>query len=61
MVSAVELNGVSAGYGETVPVDPAENEDAWDKNRRVEFVIAKRAEAPPPPAPPPGKGRRKPN
>jgi outer membrane protein OmpA-like peptidoglycan-associated protein len=37
----------SAGFGESMPVDPAENEDAWDKNRRVEFVIAKRAEPAP--------------
>jgi outer membrane protein OmpA-like peptidoglycan-associated protein len=37
----------AAGFGETVPVDPAENEDAWEKNRRVEFVIVKRAEPAP--------------
>ena len=31
----------SRGYGETRPVDPAENKDAWAKNRRVEFIILK--------------------
>ncbi len=29
----------SRGYGETQPVDPAENAAAWAKNRRVEFII----------------------
>ncbi|HEY1556591.1 MAG TPA: OmpA family protein [Kofleriaceae bacterium] len=29
----------SHGYGETRPIDPAHNEAAWTKNRRVEFVI----------------------
>jgi outer membrane protein OmpA-like peptidoglycan-associated protein len=31
------------GYGETHPVDTEQNEAAWEKNRRVEFVIEKRA------------------
>ena len=31
------------GYGETKPIDPARNQAAWAKNRRVEFVILKRA------------------
>ena len=34
----------SAGFGETRPVDPTENEAAWEQNRRVEFVIEKRAD-----------------
>jgi outer membrane protein OmpA-like peptidoglycan-associated protein len=34
----------AAGFGETRPVDPAQTEVAWEKNRRVEFVIEKRAE-----------------
>ena len=33
---------VSEGYGEDRPVDPAENAAAWEKNRRVEFVILER-------------------
>ena len=31
----------SRGYGESNPVDPAENTEAWSKNRRVEFIIIK--------------------
>ncbi|RMH45000.1 MAG: OmpA family protein [Deltaproteobacteria bacterium] len=31
------------GYGERQPVDPRHNEQAWAKNRRVEFLILKRA------------------
>ncbi len=31
------------GYGETQPIDPRSNEAAWAKNRRVEFLIVKRA------------------
>ena len=31
----------SQGYGETQPVDEAENAAAWAKNRRVEFIIKK--------------------
>ncbi len=34
----------SVGYGEARLVDPAENEDAYEKNRRVEFTITARAE-----------------
>jgi outer membrane protein OmpA-like peptidoglycan-associated protein len=33
----------SHGYGETRPIDPAHNEAAWTKNRRVEFVIEDRS------------------
>ncbi len=29
----------SVGYGEYCPVDPASNEAAWEKNRRVEFKV----------------------
>jgi outer membrane protein OmpA-like peptidoglycan-associated protein len=32
----------SRGYGKTVPVDPAHDEAAWTKNRRVEFTIQER-------------------
>ena len=32
----------SQGYGETQPIDPASNEQAWAKNRRVEFLIVRR-------------------
>jgi outer membrane protein OmpA-like peptidoglycan-associated protein len=41
----VEANRLSSiGFGETKPVDPANNAAAWDKNRRVEFYIEKWAE-----------------
>lgn len=30
---------VSVGFGEDQPVDPRETEEAWERNRRVEFVI----------------------
>jgi outer membrane protein OmpA-like peptidoglycan-associated protein len=33
----------AVGHGESKPVDKAENEAAWEKNRRVEFVVAERA------------------
>jgi len=33
----------SQGYGETQPIDNRSNEEAWAKNRRVEFLILKRA------------------
>ena len=33
----------SQGYGETQPLDARHNEEAWAKNRRVEFLILKRA------------------
>ncbi|MFZ5477902.1 MAG: OmpA family protein [Myxococcota bacterium] len=55
---------VAAGFGESQPIDAAENEDAWEKNRRVEFVIEKRAEPAPieqellPPGPPPKKKKK---
>lgn len=31
----------TVSYGESVPLDPRHNEDAWAKNRRAEFVIKK--------------------
>src|SRR3569832_155664 len=34
----------SHGYGETKPVSTQHNEDCWRKNRRVEFIILKRAD-----------------
>ena len=34
----------SEGYGETRPLDPAENTAAWTKNRRVDFFIAQRSD-----------------
>ena len=34
----------SHGYGETKPVCTQHNEDCWSKNRRVEFIILKRAD-----------------
>ncbi|HTJ41993.1 MAG TPA: OmpA family protein [Kofleriaceae bacterium] len=33
----------SQGYGETQPIDRRHNEEAWAKNRRVEFLILKRS------------------
>jgi outer membrane protein OmpA-like peptidoglycan-associated protein len=35
---------VGKGFGETKPIDPAENEVAWEKNRRVEVNVEKWAE-----------------
>jgi len=43
-VEPARLNAV--GYGETKPIDPANNSAAWDKNRRVEFYIEKWADTP---------------
>lgn len=34
------------GYGEYCPEDPGHNEEAWEKNRRVEFKIVKTKEGP---------------
>ena len=34
------------GYGEFCPEDPAHNEEAWEKNRRVEFKIVKTKDGP---------------
>ena len=35
---------VSSGYGESKPLDPREDEEAWAMNRRVDFFIEERAE-----------------
>lgn len=51
----------SAGFGESRLVDPANTEDAYEKNRRVELRVVGR-QAPvelPPPAPPVKGGRKK--
>jgi outer membrane protein OmpA-like peptidoglycan-associated protein len=37
----------SAGFGESRPVDPADTEEAWEANRRVEFNVVARAEPQP--------------
>ncbi len=34
---------IARGYGESRPIDPRHNAEAWAKNRRVEFVILKRS------------------
>jgi outer membrane protein OmpA-like peptidoglycan-associated protein len=34
---------VAQGFGEASPVDPGHTEAAWEKNRRVEFVIEERS------------------
>jgi len=34
------------GYGEYCPEDPGHNEEAWAKNRRVEFKIVKTKDGP---------------
>ena len=36
----------SKGYGEYCPEDPDHNEEAWEKNRRVEFKIVKTKDGP---------------
>ena len=36
----------SKGYGEFCPEDPGHNEEAWEKNRRVEFKIVKTKDGP---------------
>lgn len=33
---------VAAGFGEFQPIDPAQNEDAYRKNRRIEFKLTER-------------------
>lgn len=44
---ALVSNGISpkmlstVSYGEELPVDPAHNEMAWSKNRRVHFTVSK--------------------
>jgi outer membrane protein OmpA-like peptidoglycan-associated protein len=36
----------SAGYGERCPLDPRHNEEAWERNRRVEFKIIRTEDGP---------------
>ncbi|MDB4975684.1 MAG: Flagellar motor rotation protein MotB [Myxococcaceae bacterium] len=36
----------SGGYGERCPIDPAHNDAAWEKNRRVEFKIIENEDGP---------------
>ncbi len=50
VMRAIEERGVepgrlrSKGYGETKPICNQHNEDCWSQNRRVEFIIVRRAE-----------------
>ncbi|MFO0676647.1 MAG: OmpA family protein [Polyangiaceae bacterium] len=52
VVAALVSRGVARsslrakGYGEYCPEDPAHNEVAWEKNRRVEFKIVKTKDGP---------------
>jgi len=52
VVEAVVQRGVmrnrlrSAGYGERCPVDPRSNQEAWERNRRVEFKIIETDDGP---------------
>jgi peptidoglycan-associated lipoprotein len=39
-VSANRMSTIS--YGEEMPVDPRQNEEAWSKNRRAHFIILSR-------------------
>ncbi len=42
VILGIDPNQLSTvSYGEEVPVDPGNNEQAWAKNRRAEFVILK--------------------
>ena len=36
----------SGGYGERCPVDPRHNDEAWERNRRVEFKIIRTEDGP---------------
>jgi outer membrane protein OmpA-like peptidoglycan-associated protein len=55
VVAALVKRGVeksrlrSKGYGEYCPEDPGHNEEAWEKNRRVEFKIVKNKDGGSPP------------
>lgn len=46
----------AVGFGESKPQVAADTEEAWEKNRRVEFVVERRT---PPPPPEPVKGKKK--
>jgi len=47
VVAALVARGIAPsrlraqGYGEYCPIDAAHNEEAWSKNRRVEFIVLK--------------------
>ena len=41
----------SIGYGEDKPLDNRNVAEAWEKNRRVDFMVAERAEVQPTAAP----------
>ena len=50
----------AVGFGESKPVDPADTDEAFEKNRRVEFIVEKLQEvAPPEPVAPPKKKKGK--
>lgn len=50
----------AAGFGESRPLDTAETDAAYARNRRVEFVVIERAPEPPPAADPaPAKGKKR--
>jgi OOP family OmpA-OmpF porin len=52
VMAALEKDGIdknrmrAVGYGSYCPEDPAETDEAYTKNRRVEFVVLRRAGAP---------------
>lgn len=55
-VSADRLT--AAGFGESQPLDPADTEEAHERNRRVEFIVQGYTEPPPPVITAPKRGSR---